>query len=207
MIAKLMRTRVSQAAATIPMIGYALLWSDKVASYLELNKALGSGIFFATTTGRLAFLYLGAIFLTFAWLIYLWKCPPSIKRTPDLEDFLVSEMLSHNEPLLNAIREKLKTLISHTPHGASEGWKEDAPITLRTTISDAKVLEASSQPRHDVNRSLLWQAWFTYSDATNRRGLLACSVFFALGSIGMLVPSLEVFLMVVTRVIPKLMLF
>ena len=50
LIARFMSTRISQAAATIPLIGYALLWSEKLAQYFELSRVLGSGMWFDPVT-------------------------------------------------------------------------------------------------------------------------------------------------------------
>ena len=67
LIARFMSTRISQAAATIPLIGYALLWSEKLAQYFELSRVLGSGMWFDPVT-RLLLLYYGALFLTAAFV-------------------------------------------------------------------------------------------------------------------------------------------
>jgi hypothetical protein len=125
-----MSTRVSQAAASIPIIGYALLWSENF-ELLKLKPFLGGGIWF-TTTGRLMSLYLGSIALTLAWLMYLWRCPAIIKRTPDIEDHVLTDIQSRNPISLSEGLAELKTAVDRSRSPEPPEWKDNAPITLRT---------------------------------------------------------------------------
>ena len=45
-ISAFMKTRISQVSATIPFVGYALLWSEEIKKYLELQVALHGGLWF-----------------------------------------------------------------------------------------------------------------------------------------------------------------
>jgi len=203
-MARFMRTRISQAAAAIPLIGYALLWSQKLSEYLALQVSLGGGYF--TITTRLLCLYFGAHFLAAAWVVYLWWCPRVIKRTPALEDYLFQEQQSHNSveySRICAIMEAKLQRAAEPPHASS--WLSSTPITLSAEITGATVREALKNRNEPGRRGIILQCYFLFNEGRHFVALIAAHALVAAGLALLAIPSVEVFSLVLWQVLlPKL---
>jgi hypothetical protein len=197
-VAKFMSTRVSQAAASIPIIGYALLWSESF-ELLKLKPFLGSGMWF-TTTGRLMSLYLGSIALTLAWLLYLWRCPAMIKRSPDIEDHVLTDIQIRNPATLQQGLDALRPLLFRDPNAAYPVWVEAAPLPLKEVASRYLSPVFGPNPHLDESRGIIARCWFLLHEIKAPAAMTICAGLCVAGAIGVFLPSLEVFLLVIKKV-------
>ena len=205
LVALFMRTRIAQVAAVIPLVGYALLWSQKASEYLALQEVLGSGLF--GVTWRLLLIYFGAHFLAAAWATYLIWCPPDIKRTPELEAYLSQEMQTHSRSKYDRLRGELAKRIVPDPGDPNlRCWERTTtPATLCEVFPAATVMVASKNNPNSDQRSTVLEAFFLLSEGSNPVALLAAICFAAVGSLLVTLPSVEVFWLVATKVLlPKL---
>ncbi len=79
-------SRLPQASAFIPTIGYAILWSQQFSELLKSDGPLGGSLL--PPILRLHLLWWGAVLMTLGWGLYLWKCPNEIKRAGSPEDYV-----------------------------------------------------------------------------------------------------------------------
>jgi hypothetical protein len=206
LIAKFMKTRVAQAAATIPVIGYALLWSEEVKKYMVLQHSLGGGLWFSIT-GRLLLIYFGALLLTTAWAVYGIWCPPLIKRMTDVGDYLSNELQTNNNIEFGRIRKLVRAYLhndSQTVHEVK--WvKGLAPVTLTSEISSRTLHKAFHNLEQKAtsieHRSVVLQAWYLSNDGKSFLPQVIAAACAALGTTLVAIPSIEVFFMVVMRVL------
>ena len=201
---QLMRLRISQAAAAIPILGYALLWSQKLSEWLVLQEALGSngGIWF-NVVDRLMLLYVGSVLLTLSWLIYLFRCPSPIKESTSLDDFVIRNMQMHDDITLGRIRNILRM---HVLPGEAGGqvfvYSPLVPATLTDEYSAARLnnhlgIGFELEP----NRSAIYRCYYLFRDGEAPVFIALAAVLFVLGSFVFLLPSAEVFVMVATRLL------
>ncbi len=213
LLSKFMKTRISQAAATIPLIGYALIWSEKLGQYVELNKELGSTMWFEPTV-RLLLLYYGALFLTAAYAVYYIACPDELKRTPVIDDYLFREMQTGNDLEYSRIVTLLRAKIvqPEIKNGSQQWLVDEVPITLRNELSASTVHQGihggrgiPTEGRNPGLRNLVLQAWFHFNEGRNTGSLVAVTICSIVGLFLVLLPSLEVLSFVTVRVLaPKL---
>ena len=206
-ISSFMKTRIAQVAATIPLIGYALLWSEEIKKYLQLQSALGGGLWFAPTS-RLLLVYFGAILLTLAWAIYGIWCPPMIKRMTDVSDYLLSELQTSNRLEFKRIQVLVtakRRVISETPRKIE--WMADlAPLTLTEQISATALDKAlhrlqTSTPSPIEDKSLVLQAWYLSNEGVKFPAQVAAIACVGIGTTFVMLPSIEVFCAVVLRIV------
>lgn len=202
-ISAFMKTRISQVSATIPFVGYALLWSEEIKKYLELQVALHGGLWFSTTT-RLLLVYFGAIFLALAWAIYGIWCPAVIKRMTDVSDYLLSELQTSNGVEYGRICKLLalkRRIISAEPRQVE--WMEALVSPNLTDEISLKKLDRALQRNSpsQEERSLVLQAWYLSKEGEKFIGQIAAAGCIFLGMVLVTLPSLEVFCAVVARVL------
>lgn len=101
-------SRLPQASAFIPAIGYALLWSDKFSDLLSSSR-LGDS--FLSLPLRLQLLWWGAVLMTGGWLVYLWKCPKEIRRCGEPDDYVLEQFQAPNAYRLDNARLRALALI------------------------------------------------------------------------------------------------
>lgn len=89
---------VAKATIAIPLLGYMLLFNDKVIAYLRLHTDFcqGSG---CSPSWRLYFFYFGCCFIAIGSSLYAAFCPQLIKRHKDAASFFESEKAYHMHPL------------------------------------------------------------------------------------------------------------
>jgi hypothetical protein len=69
----------ARATILIPMIGYLILFNEKMADYLNLIGILNAGDNHYGVSLRLLSLYMGLCFVACAVLVYSLRCPREIK--------------------------------------------------------------------------------------------------------------------------------
>jgi hypothetical protein len=185
-----MRLRISQAAAAIPLIGYALLWSEKLKEYFGLQEQLGDG--WLTTTDRLLAIYYGALILTAAWIIFVWRCPPFIRKHASAEDYIAQQMQIQNDIGYSHAIEKLRNCLT------LDSYTEKAPVTLKTSLTWQQLRERLRSP-HSEFKGALWHCYYIFEDGRSPLWVLITAMLLALGTALVLLPSVEVFCLVTNR--------
>ncbi|HXQ74020.1 MAG TPA: hypothetical protein VN844_26185 [Pyrinomonadaceae bacterium] len=71
----------------IPLIGYMILFNERVISYLELVKVIG-GEQQGAIPARLLLLYFGLCSIALGTVIYGLACPAEVKRHSNAEDYV-----------------------------------------------------------------------------------------------------------------------
>jgi hypothetical protein len=137
-ISKFMRLRISQLAASIPLIGYLLIWSEKLEQFFILQKALVPGSWFSTTT-RLQLIYYGAICLAVAWALFRLFCPAVINRHPSVKDYLFEEA-SINDKI--ALKDVLRQVRTYFTGEQQPEWTSQVPVTVRRAMKPAELRAA-----------------------------------------------------------------
>lgn len=202
-VAQLMRLRISQAAAAIPFLGYALLWSEKLKESLALQAALGPGDgLWTDTSGRLWLLYLGSILLTLAWAIYLFRCPRVIKEYDFVDDYLSRQMQMNDVVTMRRVLEIMKLCLTGDGRVAgSIKFKDNVPDTLKAEIMPNALSSWISTPHDPEHKSGLFKSYYHLVDGSHPLWIKASLILFSLGSFIFLIPSLEIFLLVVRKMI------
>ena len=89
---------VAKSTIAIPLLGYMLLFNDKVVAYLRLHSDFcqGGG---CTASWQLYFFYFACCFIALGSSLYAAFCPQLIKRHKDAATFFKSEKAFHLHPL------------------------------------------------------------------------------------------------------------
>lgn len=84
-----MKTRVPQFATLIPLLGYAILWSDQFEGWImKFDRAFGGGSLL-TPSQRVEFLYFGSVLILLGMVVFWLLCPRPL-RYGSLRDYLMA---------------------------------------------------------------------------------------------------------------------
>jgi hypothetical protein len=194
-----MRTRVSQVAASIPIIGYLLLWSERANEFLAPHIGLKPLL---TVQGRMLLIYIGAVFLTAAWLLFLARCPKEIRRHPTVEDYVAELKDIRTGTEIGSINKRVTSLCELNAATQKKSWREETfcPV-LKTKYDPATIMGIQAQPamsQDDVN--LLAHANYYYSETLRPASLLWSAALCGIGGLFLLVPSGETAYLVIRHV-------
>ncbi|MFH1345758.1 MAG: hypothetical protein ABIL01_31800 [Pseudomonadota bacterium] len=163
----------------LPLIGYLILFNDKVVRFLEIARELGP------TTGdgisnRLVWIYFGLCAVAAGTVVYARYCPAEIKAYGDKTSFTNATLMSASMHMFEDYERRLI---------ASEFKK------------DMETLRQNSHGEYRQRITRLYHDYLNYRHPTARASVTA---FFAVGIFCLLVPSAEVFWKVVLLVVGKL---
>jgi hypothetical protein len=95
----------AKATILIPLIGYLVIFNDKIVQFLELSSQItgASGTYGASISPRLLFIYFGLTLIALGTAIYSMRCPAEVKYYgssaayvrgdgPSLGDFAMEEI-------------------------------------------------------------------------------------------------------------------
>lgn len=182
-----MRTRLPQFATLIPLLGYAVLWGDQFQDVvLKFERAFGTrGIF--SPIDRVQFLYFGSVLILCGMLAYWVLCP---------------------SPLRFGSRRSYLSAVSET---ADPREAQKAGIYLRPRVSKGKALDVAGVQftSQELGMAEAGQVGATtirvqsaYYEALDIGQPLRSGAAFVLligGTALFLVPSIEVFLLALSR--------
>jgi hypothetical protein len=109
-------SRLPQASAFIPAIGYAMLWSDDFSRWIGSTEKLGDGILISSLDARLQFLWWGAIFMTVGWLVFVFRCPKVIRRCREPDDYVLEQMQLQNMSALALVCGEIEKRLEQEDH-------------------------------------------------------------------------------------------
>lgn len=200
-VALLMRHRIGQASALIPMIGYLLLWSEWAQETFALQDELSKGQWFSLQT-RLLFIYLGAWAVTIAWLIYLLRCPTEIRRTPEKEDFISDQLQTNDLRSFHSMKAELSLCYHEGPerNNHHRDWKPNAPATLKDGEVTPNEIHTA---RYDnkISQPIILRARYSQCIGTNPCSAILANLIAATGVVLMAFPATETLWLVVRRVL------
>lgn len=217
LVAKFMRTRIAQAGATVPIIGYALLWSKWAEEKLALSTHLEPGAFL-TPTGRLLFLYWGAIFLTIALAIYWYRCPGVIKDAPSMDEFLFRRSQVPEDVRAERMTEVLRGAIEARPpidvqeirndpgrrlqllHERAH-WSREATATLQAHITPVELCRIVYKYAGVPDRFDILRYFYRMHESVHPNHLISCAMTSLVGVVLWAVPAIETLYLVARRVL------
>lgn len=197
-ISQLMRLRISQIAATIPILGYALLWSEKAKEYLALQTSLGGWF---SINSRLTLLYVGSILLTVALLLFWARCPRGIQRNPAIEDYVLELVQTADGSTHGEIQTQVrKTVQGREDHGDDIVFTDKAGELLKARMSPLFVRRNLAAESETQIRGV-YRAHYYITDESRFKSLLAVCFFLTIGGFLFFLPSIEVFCLVIFRIV------
>jgi hypothetical protein len=207
-----MLSRISQAAAFIPLIGYALLWSEKFKEHLELHEALSGGMWF-NTTERLLLIYLGAILLTMSWVLFSLFCPKIIKNNVSADDYVFKALQTSTDLYVQNVCEYILKVSIVKGTGNKEKvaqWTKNYEITPLIHLDphrfshDIKYVLRNFSTRNSVNLnpkiSIALYAYYNVLDCKRLTALGFSVIFFIVGVAIISIPSIDVFVSVIVKI-------
>jgi hypothetical protein len=97
----------AKATILVPLIGYLILFNEKVVEFLNLAKDIGthSG---AEVSYRLILIYLGLCFISLGVVVYGWLCPNEVKHYGSAAAFIQGDGPSLRGFVINDIGRELE---------------------------------------------------------------------------------------------------
>ena len=191
-------SRLPQASALIPIIGYALLWSDQLSSLAVYSK-LEPALWFSPIW-RLRLLYWGACSMTVGWLAYLTFCPKVIRRSAEPDDYVLEQLRFEDLAYIERVRLIAASFLEkqnfHPMDGRVLVFEKLSPAELHKSVNylqnHGKL--TFTQHRHLISSVLTLHYWLENTDRQSKCWFTLA--FLAGGAFLFLLPSLEVFLMI-----------
>jgi hypothetical protein len=88
---------VARATIAVPVLGYFLLFNERVLGYLRLHTAFCAGVG-CEVSWRLYFIYFGCCWVAVGSALYWWLCPLLIKKYSGGPEFFEAEKAYHSQP-------------------------------------------------------------------------------------------------------------
>ncbi|BCJ92112.1 hypothetical protein IZ6_28470 [Terrihabitans soli] len=203
---------LARAAIAIPFIGYLIIFNDYVAEGLSLDilaneSALAFGL---TASSRLKFIYFGLLLLGVASMTYFWRRPHAIKLGKSLFEY-EENCLRHftvNEYIQIHGNIRGSGYDSFTVHGDYYDSEYDNFLDVALGPKEKNGerdfslsnWQAAKNKYEGLLRSMLIENY--HRGKTSRRtSLTICIVTAALGYALLAVPSVDVFIKVVTDIV------
>jgi len=200
-VSKFMKLRIAQVWAAIPVIGYLLLWSDRIQAYLALHPQL-AGIQFLTTVTRLTLVYIGSLMILSAWLLYQLGCPKIVKRHPDAEDYVKESLSIQDMHAFAAIAALVGTFTTRETPTSDAIFRKEAPRAVSTWFRDAATVhDAAIHHSGPDRKGVVYRAYYLAQEQQHAAVLNTCMILIGLGSIMILLPSVEVAFLVLAKLL------
>ena len=199
-------SRLPQAATIVPIIGYALIWSDQLQDFAYFKNLQPS--LFLTPLARLQLLYWGAIFMSLGWLLYTLQCPKVVRRSNDPEDYVNEQISVRNLALLERTRIHAKKFLEeHNFHPMNSEpiiFESIQPDQLHRSVNYLANAGAQSYDPALINHvATLLQLDYHLENVSHPKMCFATLLLLLGGAVIFLTPSGEVFFMVLRNLILK----
>ncbi|MBW9062349.1 hypothetical protein JNB71_03360 [Rhizobium herbae] len=202
----LSRSKLPQVVSLIPILGYAVLWSDSFRQQLMRFDGLGTGLWLDPIE-RIELLYFGSVLVLAGLLLLYLFCPRQVRTFESATDYMEGVFKALNIHELELVHARLAPLFTSVDQEASPPFL--GAVDVRHIKKGLEMIQDD-----DHRRSTLMLAGTRQSHARaplkahflildRSQPILAGLAFLLLtaGAFVFLVPSLEVFLMVVSRAI------
>lgn len=194
-------SRLPQASALIPAIGYALLWSDDFSDLLGSKTRLGES--FLSIDGRLQMLWWGAVLMTIGWVIFNSKCPVEIKRAGEPRDYVLEEFSLRNQRRIKYVAARVTQLMKrYSKHETDKIiFGLYSPSQVHKACQDPSVRSDAFGNGETHPTELLLTINYHLIDHRNPGWSKASVIFLITGAVLFLLPSLDVSIRVLSRLI------
>lgn len=206
--------RIPRFSFAIPAIGYLILFNDRILkdlTFLELTS--GHSSFSLSGDVRVKFIYLGLILLGFANIVFRWRRPHVLRNAHDrvsyvdfgLKNYTVYEFIDLNDAISSGGRG------AFTRYGGY--YDSEWQVFLDSALGEYKQgIRSRHDPKvaHWINaklkyegllRCILIETFFRESTQTRRGWLILCLFVSSLGYVLLAIPSLDLFLQVMSAIV------
>jgi hypothetical protein len=166
------------------LVGYLILFNEKMADYLNLIDALNSGDHYYGVSFRLLSLYMGLCFVAAAVAVYSLRCPREIKGFSTAPEFIAAVQNTISGPSLRVIEVVV----------GSEPSLEDEFAALRMVRATTTGVTIETDKEQYI-RGLLF-LYFHHLDESREYTRFLCLLLYAIGFVLISIPSLKIFLRV-----------
>jgi hypothetical protein len=197
-------SRLPQASAFIPAIGYAMLWSREFSEWIGSKEKLGDGILITSLDARLQLLWWGAIFMTIGWLIYLMFCPKIVRRCGDPEDYILKQVGMRN---FSSLYQARTLAMEHLDTCAPSNWNTEifkgiTPGNLQQHCNDLTSRgRGIFEPEQGETVGMLLNYQYCHADHERLWHRVTAVTLLCLGGLLFLIPSADVFLRVLRKLV------
>ena len=198
------KTKLPQVVSLIPLLGYAVLYGDQFQDLVMRFTVLGPDMWL-TPMQRIALLYAGGIFVLIGLAVFYAACPSIIRQHGNAAIYIRYVFDTGNDMELRRAHKGLSELLEKQPlkHQNDDYFNEYPARMVQSTVSrisgegQRQGILFGGQSREAIYAGL--GAYFTVVNRSRRGACLACLTFMGIGALLFLLPSLEVFLMVINH--------
>lgn len=201
--AAITQTKLPQVISLVPILGYAILYGDQFQNLLMKYSLLGPDVLF-TPFERICLLYVGGLFVLAGLLTFYAFCPSIIRRYRTPNEYIRHVMETSDYKQVEDANKAMQKLLQDQPKEGEEKYYGEFPAqavynAVRFTSGFRSIYELFDGRKP---AGTIYQGLAAYYEATNRTRWflsLLCNVLMMFGAVLFLLPSLEVFFMVVDR--------
>lgn len=194
-------TKLPQVISLVPILGYAILYGDQFQNFVMKYTLLGPDVLF-TPFQRICLLYVGGLFVLVGLLTFYAFCPSIIRRYRTPNEYIRHVMETSDYKQVGDANRAMQKLFEDQPKEFEEKYFGEFPVqavfnAVRFTSGFRSIYELFDGRKP---AGTIYPALAAYYEATNRTRWfpsLLCNVLMMCGAVLFLLPSLEVFFMVV----------
>lgn len=177
-LSSLSNSSAARATVLIPLIGYLILFNEKMVDYLNLIGVLNGGDMHNGVSFRLLSLYMGLCFIAAAVMVYALRCPSEITGFSTAPQFIAHVQGTMSGPSIRNI----EVVLGNEP-------------TMQDEFEGVRIVRRMEVKANDDEyiRGLL-QLYFDYLNESREFSRLVCILFYALGFAFASMPSAKIFL-------------
>lgn len=183
-------TPAARAVILIPLIGYWIIFNDRIVSF----SALSHFLFHSTPAPehfpwRLFATYFGLCFVAVGSLLYQWRCPAQIKHYATATDYVGSVFPNISGIELGRVEEALRAGDKAAKAALAEIQQSWAPFPSPEDRTEVK-------RRQDYSARNYLQAYFDFCNRSSPSIRKVAGACYAAGFFCLAIPSLDIFLRV-----------
>lgn len=187
----LARTRLPLIASLVPVLGYAVLWSDAFNQSIMRLEALGHRQWFDPLT-RIEFLYTGGVMVLAGMIVFWLRCPWQLRTFTDRTEYSswIREGLQSNEAARagRAVRRLTGNAVRNDANAFVDGVE----------LSEGALAQAE---KGSTEVPSIFCAHFVLLDLSRSFSCLSCLVLLTVGGVVFAVPSIEVLCAAIPKIV------
>lgn len=183
----------AKATILIPLIGYLVLFNQRIVNFLNLIKEL-NGSHDVGVSYRLILLYLGLCAISLGVLIYGWFCPNEVKHYGSAAAFVQGDGPSLRGFVIDDISRRL------VQDGRYKDRMEELGAEFGAMMQTHTITESDRERYRMENLHL----YFDFLNRSHSIARLICVISYFVGFSLLAMPSAEVFLGVIGILVKKM---
>ena len=211
-ISKLISSPLLKITSITPVIGYVILWSDEFKKYWEFTNLSPKGLVFSADE-RLYFLYMGGILVLVGYAFFHLRCPEVTKHHKSSQLFFRDLVSDFNHSLVNISLFKAFKYLNNRDIPSND--KQNVERIRKTFVTEEaikggnvthwdgnkirRILERDSTYREGF--STLMSTYYRYLDQSKPFSRALTLLFVIFGLTIFILPSIEVFVMVLIKLL------